>query len=132
MKLWDTNIVSELARPEPHPGVLLWAQREEALAISVVTVEELTYGLSWRPRPRISAWLERFLVDHCSVLDVTDPIARLAGELRGRLRAQGEARTLADMWIAATARIHKLQLATRNAKDFRGCGIELVDPFDST
>ncbi|MDA8018835.1 MAG: type II toxin-antitoxin system VapC family toxin [Thermoanaerobaculia bacterium] len=130
MKLWDTNVVSELCRPSPDPAVLTWVESEKSIAISVVTVDELTFGPTWRPRPRINAWLETFFADYCEVLDITEVIARLAGELRGRLRARGEVRTQADTWIAATARVHGLPLVTRNVKDFQGCGIEIVDPFE--
>jgi predicted nucleic acid-binding protein len=33
------------------------------------------------------------------------------------------------MLIAATAQVHQLTLATRNTKDFEGCGIGLLNPF---
>lgn len=132
MKLWDTNIISELARRDPHPGVLSWLEGESELALSAVTVDEIFFGLTWQPRPRIHDWLERFLTTRCTVLSVTEPVARLGGELRGRLRAAGQVRSQADMLIAATARIHDLILVTRNARDFEGCGIEIVDPFGTT
>ena len=32
--------------------------------------------------------------------------------------------------IAATARVHRLTVATRNVRDFREFGVELFDPFD--
>lgn len=35
-----------------------------------------------------------------------------------------------DLQIAAIARQHEAVLATRNIKDFTGCGIELVNPWD--
>lgn len=129
MKLWDTNILSELSRRHPDPKLLDWVRTESSVAISAVTVDELYYGLSWQPRPRILAWTERFLADGCVILDVTETIARLGGELRGRLRARGKARSQADMWIAATASVHGLVLVTHNVKDFTDCGIEVVDPF---
>jgi len=129
MKLWDTNIVSELARREPDAAVLAWVKTETSLAISAVTVDELFFGLTWRPRPRIYSWLESFLAARGEVLDVTSQIARLSGELRAQLRAAGKVRTQADMWIAVTAQVHDLTLVTRNVKDFEGCGIEVFDPF---
>ena len=130
MKLWDTNIVSELSRPSPNPGVLAWAKGEDAIAISAVTVDEMMFGLTRRPRPRISTWLESFFTNHCEVMDVTEPVARLAGELRGHLRAKGEVRTQADMLVAATAKIHGFSLITRNTKDFKGCGVEVINQFE--
>jgi predicted nucleic acid-binding protein len=96
----------------------------------VVTLEEVSYGLSWRPNPEIQAWFDRFLAESCTVLPVTAEIARQAGALRGRFRLGGRQRTQADMLIAATAQAHQLALATRNVRDFDGCGIPLVNPFE--
>ena len=31
--------------------------------------------------------------------------------------------------IAATARIHQLTIATRNERDFRPLGVQVLDPF---
>jgi predicted nucleic acid-binding protein len=129
VKLWDTNVVSELARREPDAKVLAWVETETSLAISAVTVDELFFGLTWRPCPRISFWLESFLMARCEVLAVTSQIARLGGELRAQLRTIGKVRTQADIWIAATAQVHGLTLVTRNVKDFEGCNIEIFDPF---
>ncbi len=36
---------------------------------------------------------------------------------------------LYDVMIAATARLHGLTLATRNEKDFRDLGVEIMNPF---
>ncbi len=33
------------------------------------------------------------------------------------------------MFIAATAQVHALTLVTRNAADFAGCGIPVLNPF---
>lgn len=63
------------------------------------------------------------------MLPVTPEIASLAGTLRGKMRADGETRTQADMLIAATARLHDLVLVTRNERDFQGCGIRVLNPF---
>ncbi|NCS65205.1 MAG: PIN domain-containing protein [Hydrogenophilales bacterium CG03_land_8_20_14_0_80_62_28] len=126
--LVDTNIVSELVRRQPNAGVLAWADGLADFAISVVTVDEIAYGLSWRPNARIEAWFDGFLRRH-PIFPVTEAIARRAGELRGAFAARGIKRSQADMMIAATAQIHALTLATRNEDDFRGCGIPVLNPF---
>jgi toxin FitB len=34
------------------------------------------------------------------------------------------------MLIAATAQEHQVIIATRNVKDFVGCGVQVMNPFD--
>lgn len=134
MQLVDTNILSELMRPQPDAGVLAWLQGRDAvsprLTISVVTVDEIMFGLSWHPTARLSAWFDAFVQRH-EVLPITTDVARRAGALRGQLQARGQTRTQADMLIAATAQIHALTVVTRNVRDFDGCGIAVLNPFSS-
>jgi len=128
MLLLDTNIISELCRVEPDAGVLDWASGVNAFQLSVVSQEEIAYGLAWRPNARIQVWIEAFFGRH-PLLPITPDIARRAGELRGRLAAQGATRSQADMFIAGTAQVHGLTVVTRNTRDFEGCGIPLLNPF---
>ena len=127
--LVDTNIISELVRPTPNAEVRAWAGRQTGFYLSVISVEEIRYGLSWRPNERVDRWLTSFFKAHCRLLLVTDNIAERAGNLRGQLQRRGENRSQADMLIAATALEHKLTLVTRNEKDFQGCEIEVLNPF---
>ncbi|MDQ2695111.1 MAG: type II toxin-antitoxin system VapC family toxin [Pseudomonadota bacterium] len=127
--LADTNVLSELVRPRPNPGVLSWADQVRVVHLSAVTVEEILFGLSWKPNAKILAWFEQFLQGHSLLLPVSPQIARHSGELRGRLRAAGQVRTQADMLIAATAAIHNLTVVTRNERDFEGCGVSILNPF---
>ena len=127
--LADTNVLSELVRKKPDPGVLEWAQEVRTVAISAVTVEEVYFGLSWKPNPRIRHWFEEFLEAHCTVLPVTAEIAKRSGELRGQLQAQGHTRASWDMIIASTAQVHQLTLVTRNVRHFEDCGLPLLNPF---
>ena len=128
--LLDTNILSELARPAPHPKVVHWTSQLSSVAISVVTVEELGYGLAAKPSPRIERFIERFIDAFCRVHDVTRAIALHAGIMRGQLPRRGQGRGQADMLIAATASAHGLTLVTRDEKDFEGCGVSVLNPFD--
>ena len=127
--LVDTNVLSELARPRPDPRVVDWAGGLASVILSAITIEEVLFGLSAKPSPRIERWFEDFLDSDCRVLEVTTPIARHAGILRGQFARRGRPRTQADMLIAATAALHGLTLATRNARDFEDCGVTVVNPF---
>jgi toxin FitB len=127
--LCDTNILSELTKPQPNEGVLDWAGSLSRMALSAITVEEVTFGFSWNSKPRIRSWFEGFVDARCDILPVTAEIARRAGELRGALRSRGQTRSQADMLIAATAQVHALTLVTRNSRDFESCGIPVLNPF---
>jgi predicted nucleic acid-binding protein len=127
--LVDTNVVSELMRQRPSAAVVMWAERQRRMQLSVVTVEEILYGLAARRSGRLGQWFETFVDQHCDVLEVSVPVARRCAALREALRAKGNPRTQADMLIAATAIEHDVALATRNVRDFAGCGVALFDPF---
>ena len=59
--LCDTNIISELCHFQPDAGVLAWADQVQTIALSVVTVEEIHFGLAWKNNARIRQWFELFL-----------------------------------------------------------------------
>ena len=127
--LCDTNVVSELVRQRPNPGVVAWARLVSTLALSAITVEEISFGLAARPNPRLQAWFGDFVATSCEILPVDEDVARRSGELRGQLRSRGETRSQADMLIAATAHVHQMTLVTRNRRDFEGCGLSVLAPF---
>jgi len=127
--LCDTNIISELIRPQPNPGVVAWTKQILSIFISVITLEEIVYGLAAKPNARVQAWWEEFQQSNCQILPITVEIAQRSGELRGQLRTQGKPRSQADMLIAATAQINQFTLVTRNIRDFEDCSILLLNPF---
>lgn len=129
MFLYDTNIVSELVRIKPNTGVVDFSKGISSIYLSVITIEEIFYGLTAKPISKTAQRIERFLDEQVVILPVTSEIAKRAGELRGLLRTKGSPRSQADMLIAATAQRHQLTVITRNFKDFEGCGIPLLNPF---
>ena len=132
MYLVDTNVISELTRSRPNRHAVEWLHRQTAVIISVITIEELAFGVARAPAARRAAlarWLDGVVESAALRLDVTEPIARAAADLRAAREAAGRPVTQADMLIGATALLHGLALATRNVRDFAGCGIRVVDPF---
>lgn len=134
MQLADTNIVSELMRKRPNAGALAWRDMMDAtygmVTLSAVTVDEIMYGLARKQDTVLQAWFDGF-IDRNEVLDVTQTIAYRAGEMRAMFARRGQVRSQADMLIAATAQIHALTVVTRNVRDFDGCGIAVLNPFDA-
>lgn len=128
--LADTNVMSELVKKTPDAQVMRWLQSVQYMAISAITLEEAHFGLAWQPNARKLA-LFNGLVDRLhAVYPITPVIAQRGGVLRGQFQAQGINRSAPDMLIAATAIEHQLVLATRNVRDFLGCGVQVVNPFD--
>ncbi len=127
--LLDTNVVSEVMRRSPNPGVAEWFSSLDAFSVSVVTLEELIDGLRRRNMLAKEAWLRRMLVDKADIMPVTVAAAHWSGEKRAMLESAGRTVTQADALIAACAWELGLVLATRNVEDFRDFGVPLLDPF---
>jgi len=133
--LLDTVAVSEIRRgPKGNPNVWLWQQGLSRAGLSVITLNEILYGIRNVERKdpgfaaRLTHWYANLLTqpDRYRMIDVNRSVAEQAAEFRSTLGM-----ALADSLIAATAKIHNLTLATRNTADFKGCGIDLVNPWDS-
>ena len=130
--LLDTNVASELRRKLPNPGVVSWFLHRPAstLFLSVLTLGELRKGIEGAPdatrRMALSDWLETELPSFFAgrMLNLDAPIADRWGRL---IAAAG--RPAIDSLLAATAAHHGLSLVTRNARDFEGVGIEVINPW---
>jgi predicted nucleic acid-binding protein len=135
--LLDTNLVSEWAKPRPNPGVVRWLADadEDRVFISVVTIAELRHGVErlaiGRRRKRLNAWIEGELLfrfdGRILPIDVTtaDAWGRIVAHREGLGRPIGTM----DAFIAATAQVNKLILATRNQTDFEASVAEVVNPW---
>ena len=53
MTLVDTNVISEMLKREPNAGVVSFFELEDMPALSVVTIEEMAYGVAWRPSAKL-------------------------------------------------------------------------------
>ena len=128
--LADTNVISEFVKNTPDAQVMRWLQTVQLMTISAITVEEAHFGLAWQPNIRKLALFNALVQSLHTVYPITPAIAQRGGVLRGQFQAQGITRSAPDMLIAATAIEHQLVLATRNVRDFMGCGVQVVNPFD--
>ena len=137
MIILDTNVISELARRVPDPGVLSWLDSLEIseVATTAVTAAELRYGVARLPdghRKRelavvIGATLAEDFYGRILPFDERASV-RYADIVTGRERI-GRTIGVADAQIAAICRDSGAILATRNTADFEETGIELIDPW---
>ena len=132
--LVDTNVLSELRRREPDPGVLDWfaARPATSLYLSVLTLGELRKGVeglsAGERRLRLLDWLEVELPAFFTgrILAVNLAVA----DRWGRLQAEAQRPLpVIDSLLAATALERGLALVTRNSRDFRFPGLEVIDPW---
>ncbi len=136
--LLDTNIPSELIRSRPDSRVEKWvyAQDEQSLYLSVVSIGELRRGLVILPaskrRSELERWFENDLLPRFEgrILPVTRSIADRWGVLDGQCQLKGTPLNMADGMIAATAVEHGLTVVTRNIRDYAGLGVEALNPWD--
>lgn len=137
--LLDTNVVLEWTRPQPDAGVMAWFDTvdEDRTYVSVVTLAELHCGVEGLPAGRRRSRLEEWLRDDLllrfegRVLPVDADVAKVWGRIVVQCNAAGRPITDMDAFIAATARVHGLQLATRNVRDFEAAEVPTVNPWNS-
>ena len=134
MYLLDTNVVSELRKPKPHGAVLQWIQgiANADLHISAVTIGEIQAGIELTREQDESkaAVLEQWLQLVSGSFNVL-PMDALAFRAWARLMHRTSDTLYEDAMIAATAKVHKLTVVTRNVTDFKSFGVSVLNPFTS-
>ena len=137
MIVLDTNVISELARPQPMPQVIDWldSQDAEQIFVTSVTVGELLYGLARMPagqrRASLTVKVGRLLDDLFDghTLDYTGRAAVEYAKVVVRRTRKGLPIEPADAQIAAICRQHGASLATRNTRDFAETDVAVIDPW---
>jgi hypothetical protein len=134
--LIDINVLSELRRKSPDPGVVAWfSQRPSAtLYLSVLSLGEIRKGIEavgdLVRRQALLDWLETDLPTFFTgrILVVDGAVADRWGRL---VAAAGRPLPAIDSLLAATALAHDLILVTRNVKDFNGLPVQLFNPWSA-
>lgn len=138
MIVLDTNVISELVRPQPDRLVLGWLDRYPwaEIYLTAITTAELRYGAARLPDGQRKTELaervrlltkERFA--H-RILPFDDEAASHYAQVVASREKRGKPIGMADAQIAAICLDHRAALATRNTKDFVYVDVGIVNPWE--
>jgi predicted nucleic acid-binding protein len=111
----DTTVLLDVLRARQNRRSLLadLVAGGHLLATSAINIGEVYAGMRLGEESRTEAFLSSL-----DCYPITGAVARRAGSLKSAWAQRGQALSLADMMIAATALEHGLALMTDNRKDF--------------
>lgn len=136
MFLLDTNVVSELRRPDKADrNVLAWANAVPAASFFMSAISILEIELGTRLIARKDAvqgailrdWIDNHILARFEgrILAIDTVVAQRCAQLH-----VPNPRAERDALIAATALVHGLTVVTRNVGDFEPTGVTLLNPWD--
>ena len=137
MILLDTNVISELMRPEPEARVVAWVDRlsRNNVGITAITVAEILYGIGALPDgarkknlfEAAASVFDGYLADHVYPFDRRSAVEY--AQLVVKREQSGSPISMPDAQIAAICLANHAGLATRNTKDFANTDITLYNPW---
>jgi toxin FitB len=133
----DTNVISELMRPVPHPGVLAWvaSQPRAQLYTTYINQAEILHGIAALPegcrRTALAAAAAAMFTEDFAgrILPFGAAAAARYPEIVLACRRAGNPIDGFDALIAATALAGGASVATRDIGGFSGCTLSLIDPW---
>jgi predicted nucleic acid-binding protein len=137
MIVLDTNVLAETLRAVPERSVLDWLTKQPRASLFTTTVTrgEILYGIRLLSdgRRRRGLWdaAQRIFDEDFDgqVLSFDNDAADICAEIAASRRTGGKPISQFDAMIVAMARSRGASLATRNVKDFEGCGVNVIDPW---
>ena len=137
MYLLDTDVLSELRKRRSgkiDTNVEAWVGSVDQadMCLSVITVMEVELGIALlecrdaRQAGVLRLWLQDKVLPAfgARILGIDTSIALRCARLH-----VPDAKSERDAWIAATGLVHDMTIVTRNAADFAGTGVTLLDPW---
>ncbi len=132
--LIDTNVISEVRKGAScNPNVAAWFETvgDGSLYLSVLVLGEIRRGVerSRAKYPRKARALESWLISiSTSYASRILPVDHAVANEWGRMSAARPVSTV-DALLAATAKVNRMTLVTRNITDVTDLGADVLDPF---
>lgn len=135
--LLDTNVISELRRPEPEPKVTTFIRSQplERLFVSIVTFGEIRFGIELLPdatrRSELNDWLAHKLrpMFEQRALAISEDVMFKWRLLVEEGRKAGHTFSQPDLIIAATAQHHGMTVVSRDSKEYAAARTEVFNPW---
>ena len=139
MIILDTNVISEVMAVQPSRAVAAWMDATPTfdLATTTINIAEIRYGLARLPfgrrRARLGARFESILARAFGtrVFAFDGLAAATYGKLVAARERGGRPLEGPDGFIAAIAASRGSPIATRDTRDFEGCGIAVINPWNT-
>lgn len=138
--LLDTNVISNVVKPEPSASLLDWmaTQPDDALFIASLTVAEIRRGVLEKPAGRKRETLEAWFsgpegpqaLFAGRILSFDDRAGLIWARLMADGKIAGRPRSGLDMIVASVADANNCVVVTDNEKDF--AGLQFINPLRGT
>lgn len=138
MIILDTNVVSEPLKLKPETAVVDWlnAQEPQTLYLTTINLAELLAAAEIMPTGRKRTALKVAIEANVlplfegRILQFDNKAAEAFAKINAKVQSNGGTISFADCAIAAVAQSNGFALATRNVRDFKNTGIEMLNPWD--
>jgi predicted nucleic acid-binding protein len=138
--LLDTNVLSELRRPQPNSQVMAFvaAQQASRLFVSTVTLAEIRFGIELvgnaERRDELREWLAHTLrpLFEERVMHITEDILVRWRQVVEAGRKRGHTYSEPDVLIAASALVEQLVVVNRDVREFVEARVPVLDPWTAT
>ena len=135
--LLDRRLLLELRKSRPDPRIKSWSdsQPRESLFVSTATIAALRYYTERRCDAALQAevgiWLDQALRPWFAgrILPLTEDILLEWRRILGRHRPAGITLRQRDLFLVATARVHRLTICTRKHRAYSGAGALVFNPW---
>lgn len=135
--LLDTNVLSELRRPQPNSQVVAFVASQPAarLYVSAVTLAEIRFGIELikdpERRAELSAWLTHTLrpLFEGRVVHVSEDVLVRWRQVLEAGRKRGHTYSEPDVFIAAAALVEQLVVVSRDVGEFVAARVPVLNPW---